>query len=413
MVKRKYIIITATIFIFALVSYLVIVTVTRADGDSSNVEAATGKTPDASDLIPSDDNSDAYTYIPPNSEYDSEDLEKIDSSASNFVPATKVDLDPESITLLVNKEYSLSKDYIPSDLVIPNVLFNIQGFDERKQMRKEAAGALEKLFAAAQADGYTLYGVSGYRSYERQYQIFTENIVKQGKDHTLKYSAVPGTSEHQTGLSIDVSCKSLNFNLEDNFIDTPEGKWLSKNAHYYGFIIRYPKDKVDITGYAYEPWHIRYVGVDLAAYLYVNNLTLDEYYHYTPSPDFDFEARYADIINYTPPTPTPTPTPTVTPTPLPTLTPTLAPTPTVKPVPTQSLPPEDGNVPPTGDDGSNSGDPSDGGSGTLPGDGTSDGSNSGGSSQDGQPSDSGNTDGTISDSLNNTTDNSIHTFGGK
>jgi len=167
-------------------------------------------------------------------------------------------------------------------------------------MRADAAKALEELFAAAREAGYELSGVSGYRSYSRQRQIFINNILTKGKEHTLKYSAVPGASEHQTGLAMDVSCKSLGYDLDTGFSETPEGKWLAQNAHLYGYIIRYPKGKAHITGYAYEPWHVRYVGKGLAKYLYENDLTLEEYYNYTPSKDFNFEKKYAALINITP-----------------------------------------------------------------------------------------------------------------
>jgi len=217
-----------------------------------------------------------------------------------FVPATEMDLDPSSITVFVNKEYSLSKDYKPDDLVVPNIYFDLVYYDERTLMRSEAAAAIEKLFQAAQLQGYELCGVSGYRSYARQKKIFTENILTKGKDHTLKYSAVPGTSEHQTGLSMDISSKALKYDLSSAFVDTPGGRWVADNAYRFGFTIRYPKGKAKITGYAYEPWHIRYVGLGLAKYLYENDLTLEEYYHYVPSKDFNFEALYADLINITP-----------------------------------------------------------------------------------------------------------------
>lgn len=217
-----------------------------------------------------------------------------------FVPATEIDLDPGSITVFVNPEYSLPKNFVPENLVTVNVYFNLKSYDERTLMRAEAAQALERLFAAAREDGYELCGVSGYRSYTRQKQIFINNILTKGKEYTLKYSAVPGASEHQTGLAMDVSCKSLRYNLSTSFSETPEGKWLAQNAHHYGYIIRYPKGKAHITGYAYEPWHIRYVGKGLAKYLYENDLTLEEYYNYTPGKDFDFEKKYADLINITP-----------------------------------------------------------------------------------------------------------------
>lgn len=254
-------------------------------------------------------NSGDYTYNSPVSEYDDNNENKEEDQMTDiWSPATEMDLDPNSITVFVNKEYCLPKDFVPSDLVVPDIDFDISGFSERKQLRKEVAEAIEKLFAAALEEGYTLYGVSGYRSYSRQKEIFLNNIVKKGKSHTLKYSAAPGTSEHQTGLAMDVSAKSVRFKLVTAFANCPEGKWLAAHAHEYGFIIRYPADRTEITGYAYEPWHIRYVGKNLAAYLYANDLTLDEYYNYVPSEGFDYEKKYADLINYRPPvTPTPLP----------------------------------------------------------------------------------------------------------
>ncbi|HHX11816.1 MAG TPA: hypothetical protein GX731_03270 [Clostridiales bacterium] len=248
-----------------------------------------------------------YTYIPPALEGGEEHMEDgiidlVDKDINTpFIPATEIDRDPESITVFVNKEYNLPKDYVPKNMVIPKVLFNHSYADERQKMRPEAASALEDLFEAAKEEGLTLYGISAYRSYDRQRKIFLNNIVKKGKYHTLRYSAVPGTSEHQTGLSIDVSTKALRFRLVNGFANTAEGKWLADNAHHYGYIVRYPKDKYEITGYAYEPWHIRYVGQDLANYLYSNDLTLDEYYNYSPSEDFNFELEYASLINYVPP----------------------------------------------------------------------------------------------------------------
>lgn len=259
--------------------------------------------------------SGSYTYIPPTYEYDDNDqnneegqMTANEPTKAPWTPATKMDLDPNSITVLVNKEYCLPEDYVPKDLVVPNIPFQIDGESEKKHMRREAAEAIEKLFAAALEEGHVLYGISGYRSYERQKEIFLNNIVHKGKAHTLKYSAAPGTSEHQTGLAMDVSAKSVSYKLVAAFAKSKEGKWLAENAYKFGFIIRYPKDQYEITGYAYEPWHIRYVGVDLAHYLYTNNMTMEEYYNYVPSKDFNYEEKYADLINYTPPiTPTPIP----------------------------------------------------------------------------------------------------------
>lgn len=205
----------------------------------------------------------------------SEDLE--DDNA----PLIEVDTDPESMTVLVNQEYLLPEEYIPSDLVKPNISFSFYGTYEKSYMRETAAKALEELFSAAQEAGYTLKGVSAYRSYARQKQIYDRNVATKGQKKADKISAKPGSSEHQTGLTIDVSCSSIGCALEESFGDTAEGQWLAKHCHKYGYIIRYPKDKSDITGYSYEPWHIRYVGKNLAKYLHKNNLTLEEYYQTT------------------------------------------------------------------------------------------------------------------------------------
>jgi len=186
---------------------------------------------------------------------------------------------PDDLLVLVNKENNLPASYVPKDLVIPNVPFSFQGEDQKKHLRKAAALALEELIAKAAEAGHKIYAVSGYRSYERQKAIFLGNVQKFGFKKTNTFSAVPGQSEHQTGLAMDVSSESVNYRLVNNFGETPEGKWLNDNAHLFGFIIRYPKDKVDITGYQYEPWHIRYVGIESATAIKMNSLTLEEYLH--------------------------------------------------------------------------------------------------------------------------------------
>lgn len=316
MKKGKIIIASAAAVMLSLTGVLTYNLLVDRPHKSIDSATASAMTVPPEDIIQSNqEKSTNYTYIPPVFEYDDnnskEDVPSMNESIPPeipWTPATELDLDHSSITVFVNKEYTLPKDYVPEDMIIPDVLFDITGNDERKLLRMDAAIALEQLFAAASADGYTLYGVSGYRSYTRQETIFKNNIVTKGKKHTLKYSAVPGTSEHQTGLAIDVSTKKLKFRLVTTFANSPEGRWLADHAHYFGYIIRYPKNRSDLTGYAYEPWHIRYVGKDLAKYLYTNGLTLEEYYNYTPSEDFDFEATYAELINYVPPvTPTPTP----------------------------------------------------------------------------------------------------------
>lgn len=120
--------------------------------------------------------------------------------------------------------------------------------------------------------------VSGYRSFQRQKELFTGS----------RFVAAPGASEHQSGLALDVSCPSLHMELCEKFASTGEGRWLKRNASLYGFILRYPENKEEITGMPYEPWHIRYVTKPLASWLTITNLTLEEYHNFpqrcTPPP---------------------------------------------------------------------------------------------------------------------------------
>lgn len=183
------------------------------------------------------------------------------------------------IEVVVNKKRKLPDGYHPNDLVVPNVHFSFSGIVEKSYMRKEAADALENLFSLAQKDGIILYAVSGFRSYERQVEIYTNNVQANGQEATDKVSAQPGFSEHQTGLAMDVSSESNGFNLTESFADTKEGKWLAENAYRSGFIIRYLEGRETITGYSYEPWHIRYVG-DIAKTIYEQNTTLEEFFRY-------------------------------------------------------------------------------------------------------------------------------------
>lgn len=195
------------------------------------------------------------------------------------VNGRKLIQNPENFLVLVNKEYSLNDDYAPKDLVRPNVAFSFGFLEQEKAlMRKEAARALEQMFQEAKLNGIELYAVSAYRSFERQKMIFDAEINRVGREKAIEAVAYPGQSEHQTGLAVDISSKSVNLLLIQEFENTPEGKWLAANAHHYGFILRYPKGKEVITGYKFEPWHFRYVGKDLAEILYEKRLTLEEYF---------------------------------------------------------------------------------------------------------------------------------------
>ncbi|WP_195990034.1 D-alanyl-D-alanine carboxypeptidase family protein [Clostridium sp. D53t1_180928_C8] len=172
-----------------------------------------------------------------------------------------------SLTVCVNKNRKISSDYEPQDLILPNV--RAMNSESSLYMRKEAALALENLFNAAEEQGLYLYATSGYRSYSTQKSIYNPYSG---------YSAPPGASEHQLGLAMDVTLPEYGSRLYVKFGESEEGIWLRDNAYRYGFVIRYLEGKEDITGYNYEPWHIRYLGEDLAKELYERGITLEEYY---------------------------------------------------------------------------------------------------------------------------------------
>jgi len=173
---------------------------------------------------------------------------------------------------LVNIENGLSKDYKPEGLTMPNIPFATEARQEEKYVAGITAKPIEELVNAAKQDGIILLGNSGYRSYKSQKDVYTSRIKSAGKKLADAYVAKPGFSEHQTGLCIDITNKSGNF-----IKGTKEADWLAENCYRFGFIIRYPYGKQNITGIEYEPWHIRYVGKEAAKYIYDNRITLEEY----------------------------------------------------------------------------------------------------------------------------------------
>ena len=208
-----------------------------------------------------------------------EDETAIETSApiSHEESKPEVAEDNKQNLILVNKENDLDSDYIPEDLRQLNIPFSFKGYNEQKEMKKEAADALETMIKDSKSKGLSLVGVSGFRSFDSQNNIYNNSVKLKGKTHADKYIARPGMSEHQTGLSIDISTPSIKNDLVEKFDKTKEGIWLRDNCYKYGFIIRYPKGKEDITGYAYEPWHIRYVGKKAAKDIHDESLTLEEY----------------------------------------------------------------------------------------------------------------------------------------
>ncbi|RYM01486.1 D-alanyl-D-alanine carboxypeptidase family protein [Sporolactobacillus sp. THM7-7] len=190
--------------------------------------------------------------------------------------------DPNSTLVLVNKYFKLPDHYTPEKLVYPNVPFTTSQKSEKWKMRPAAAKALERMFAAAEKDGIRLAGVSAYRSHERQMELFNYYVQKYGEKKAAAYSARPGTSEHETGLAIDVSGIDGMYQAAQAFSETPEAKWLKRHAPDYGFIIRYPKGKERVTGYEYESWHLRYVGHPVSKVIAEKGLALEEYLSAVP-----------------------------------------------------------------------------------------------------------------------------------
>ncbi len=190
---------------------------------------------------------------------------------TNFYEDIKPIEHPESIQVLVNKNNQLAMDYIPSDLEQISLNYAIEG----QYLKKEAKEKFEQLSKDASELGYQIIASSTYRSYAYQSQLYEYYIKTKGLEYADLCSARPGHSEHQTGLAVDVMGSNHDY---DQFELSVEFPWMKENAYQYGFILRYPKGKENITGFKYEPWHYRYVGVELAKLLYENNWTLDEYY---------------------------------------------------------------------------------------------------------------------------------------
>ena len=187
---------------------------------------------------------------------------------------------PASIAVLVNKQHKLPGGYEPNDLVYTKIPFiPTSAKAEKREMRSKAAAAVKNLFDGAKAQGVNLLGVSAYRSEKTQISLFNTYVNRDGYEKAKSYSALPGTSEHETGLAIDVTGGDGKCAASDCFGGSPEARWLKDHAADYGFIIRYPKGKESITGYQFEPWHIRYVGTELAKEIMSQGITLEEYYN--------------------------------------------------------------------------------------------------------------------------------------
>ncbi len=194
--------------------------------------------------------------------------------------------DPASIWVVVNKTRPLNpKNFTPANLMFPNVPLRVPG-NESMRIRADVAPAIKELFDGATAAGHSLMFSSGFRSYNYQVSLYGGYVNSMGQASADTQSARPGYSEHQTGLAFDV-CTRTGCKLEQAFGATETGKWVAAHAHEYGFILRYPEGKTDVTGYTYEPWHLRYVGKDLSNEMHKQGIqTLEEFFGLPAAPDY-------------------------------------------------------------------------------------------------------------------------------
>ena len=188
---------------------------------------------------------------------------------------------PSSLWVVVNKIRPLAPTYVPATVAVPVPHTN------PPLLRAAASAAVVAMFAAARTDGVELASNSTYRSYADQRSVYDGNLTRLGKAGADRLTAHPGCSEHQTGLAIDIGAASGQCSLATCMGDLPEGRWLAANAWRYGFLLRYPADKVAVTGYQYEPWHFRYLGTGLAAELHRRHVqTLEEFFGLPAAPDY-------------------------------------------------------------------------------------------------------------------------------
>lgn len=220
----------------------------------------------------------------------------VSAEGDSDFPAWEYPLSPEILAdrrgylTLTNKAELLDKDFNPDDLEDITARCAVKG-----QLRKDANAALQAMFDAAEADGFKLYVKSSYRSYKTQNTMYYSRLSKVGYDDG--FVAVPGSSDHQTGLGVDI----LNYawtkkdGMNAKFAGEKEAQWMAEHCYEYGFVVRYMEDKEDVTGINYEPWHLRYVGLETAAYMKEKHFSLEEFTQDWRSYVADWESRGGDL----------------------------------------------------------------------------------------------------------------------
>ncbi|MET4541067.1 D-alanyl-D-alanine carboxypeptidase [Arthrobacter bambusae] len=194
--------------------------------------------------------------------------------------------DPASPWVIVNKHRPLSpQDFVPADLVQPNIRLAVSG--EASLLNSTTAAAAAKMFGAAATEGIIMALASGYRSYSTQVATYGGYVASTGQAAADRASARPGHSEHQTGWSFDIADGSGACSFQPCFAEQPAAVWAKANAHKLGFVVRYPWMFHDITGYFYESWHLRYIGVEAASDMVARGIvTLEEYFGLEAAPDY-------------------------------------------------------------------------------------------------------------------------------
>lgn len=226
------------------------------------------------------------------------DIVTYDNVPWNF-PVDVTDMDPALIRL-VNKHVFLPDDFVPDDLVEvkslrlgkngENTNGGLRSVDGPWKLQRECMEALVALCDAARAEGHELYLKSGYRSYYKQAVMYENRLKRYGYDDG--WVTKPGASDHQTGLGCDVVPRNwTDRGMNEDMAREPETQWMAENCARFGFILRYPSDKEDVTEINYEPWHLRYVGVPVATYIMENGLTLEEFHVELQAAIDDFTAN--------------------------------------------------------------------------------------------------------------------------
>ena len=187
----------------------------------------------------------------------------------------------EDFNVLINKEHLLSSDYVPDDLyIIDNNENNFHKYKDsslKPMLRKAIKPYLDEMVEEAKKNGFYIIVDSGYRSYEYQKKVLDALIQEKGEEAYLR-AAIPGASEHQSGLAFDFAYFRNGIYSDDVTEKTNEAIWMANNSYKFGFILRYPKDKTHITGFQYEPWHFRFVGLETAQRIFEDQITLEEYH---------------------------------------------------------------------------------------------------------------------------------------